>query len=216
PEKSLVRSALDSAIPSSAPTASMLVPSTETRKSGRRLWISSDEASISMETKPSVHTPRGIRRHTARRSARSGTGTLRRKIERRGEVTHLSPHARQRLETEATRDEFDDRRRIVGRMVDDAALGVRRNDDGRNTGCRTPSIASRRWDVIPEPAVFIVSDDDGGAGPQRARLDASNELGDMRISRKHVGVSRMLVEATLRLVENDLGKLRLVDAWYQI
>jgi hypothetical protein len=40
----------------------MLAPSTETRKTGSRLWTSSDDASINRLTKPSAQTPRGIAR----------------------------------------------------------------------------------------------------------------------------------------------------------
>lgn len=51
---------MDSARPSINPTANALVPSTVTMNSGNRLWIISDEISISRLTKPSTHTPRGI------------------------------------------------------------------------------------------------------------------------------------------------------------
>ncbi|BCO13285.1 hypothetical protein RIMD111065_16410 [Aeromonas hydrophila] len=39
-----------------------LLPSTVTMNRGSRLWIISDEMSISRLTKPSTQTPRGIRR----------------------------------------------------------------------------------------------------------------------------------------------------------
>ena len=42
------------------PTASTLTPSVPTRNRGSRLWIISDEMSISMLTKPSTHTPVGM------------------------------------------------------------------------------------------------------------------------------------------------------------
>src|SRR5512135_3503085 len=47
-------------MPSITPTVNALAPSTETMNSGNRLWIISDETSISRLTKPSTHTPRGI------------------------------------------------------------------------------------------------------------------------------------------------------------
>jgi len=53
-------SAVASARPSISPTMNALAPSTPTRNRGKRLWIISDEISISMLTKPSTHTPVGI------------------------------------------------------------------------------------------------------------------------------------------------------------
>ena len=52
--------AVASAAPSMRPTVRALLPSTVTMKSGNRLWIISDEISISMLTKPNTQTPRGI------------------------------------------------------------------------------------------------------------------------------------------------------------
>jgi len=43
------------------PTDSTLMPSVLTMNSGSRLWIISDEMSISRLTKPSTQTPRGMR-----------------------------------------------------------------------------------------------------------------------------------------------------------
>ncbi len=53
--------AVASAMPSMMPTAKVDAPSTVTMNSGSRLWINSDEMSISIETSPSVHTLAGIR-----------------------------------------------------------------------------------------------------------------------------------------------------------
>ena len=52
PEKTLTIRAVASAAPSSRPTTSMLAPRPVTRKTGSRLWISSDETSISRLTNP--------------------------------------------------------------------------------------------------------------------------------------------------------------------
>lgn len=53
-------SAVDSASPSIKPTINALVPKVLTMNIGSRLWIISEEISISMLTKPSTHTPIGI------------------------------------------------------------------------------------------------------------------------------------------------------------
>ena len=48
-------------MPSITPTDSALAPSTLTRNTGSKLWIISDDASISMLTNPSATTPDGMR-----------------------------------------------------------------------------------------------------------------------------------------------------------
>src|SRR5437867_11324905 len=115
------------------PTASALTPSVVTRKSGSRLWMSSEDVSISSDTMPSVHTPAGMFRQAARLGpfAVPSAGLLA-KVERGGQIARARPHAGQRLESETQRDELDDRGRIVLRVIDVAASGVRRNDDGGN------------------------------------------------------------------------------------
>src|SRR3989304_10352530 len=62
PENTLGIRALDSAIPSIRPTANVLAPSTDTRNTGSRLWIISDEISANMLTKPSAQMLPGIAR----------------------------------------------------------------------------------------------------------------------------------------------------------
>ena len=65
----------------------------------------------------------------------------RHELERGGQVAGARAHARQRLQPKTQRDEIDDRRRIVGRVVDVAALGKRRDDDRRmRSSSRAPSI----------------------------------------------------------------------------
>src|SRR3954451_9725027 len=54
-------SAVDSAAPSIKPTVSALTPITVVKNTGSRLWIISEEISISMLTKPSAQMLRGIR-----------------------------------------------------------------------------------------------------------------------------------------------------------
>src|SRR6516164_5708821 len=104
-------SAVASAMPSITPTVNIDVPTTLTRNSGSRLWINSDDVSISMDTKPSVHTLAGIARQPER--WRWLGGALLGKIERCSEIAHLRANAGQRLELESTCDELGDRCRIV-------------------------------------------------------------------------------------------------------
>ena len=66
PENTLVIKAVASASPSIRPTTATLTPSEPTMNSGSRLWIISDEMSISRLTKPSAQMLAGKRR--------SGTG----------------------------------------------------------------------------------------------------------------------------------------------
>ena len=54
-------SAVASAMPSTMPTTNAEAPRLVTMNTGSRLWMSSDETSMSRLTKPSTHTPRGMR-----------------------------------------------------------------------------------------------------------------------------------------------------------
>src|SRR5690349_15419362 len=73
-------SAVASAPPSSRPTASMLAPRWFVRKTGNRLWIISEETSISRLTKPSAQMAVGRRLRAAGVSGDgdAGTGAARR------------------------------------------------------------------------------------------------------------------------------------------
>lgn len=51
---------MDSANPSSRPTAKALAPNVVTMNKGSKLWIISEEMSINRLTKPSTQTPVGI------------------------------------------------------------------------------------------------------------------------------------------------------------
>jgi hypothetical protein len=59
PEKILTMAAVASAMPSMIPIATGEAPRIVTRKSGRRLWIISEERSMSSETNPNATTLRG-------------------------------------------------------------------------------------------------------------------------------------------------------------
>src|SRR6185437_8150028 len=216
-------------MPSMMPTANVDAPSTVTMNSGNRLWMSSDETSISIDTSPSVQTLAGMRdsadffiaRRAVSRAVASGgrRRALRRslrKIECRGEIAHWRARAGQRLQTEAARDEFDDRRRVVLRVVDVTAPGERRTDQRRNARAGSPTIAGGRRNVVPEAAVLVVGDDDRRRRPQRARLDARQQRRDVLVAGQDIGIPRMLVQHALGLVERDLREFALVDAGDQV
>jgi hypothetical protein len=62
PENTLTMALVASAIPSISPTDRALAPSTVTRNTGKRLWMISEEVSISSDTTPSATTVRGTAR----------------------------------------------------------------------------------------------------------------------------------------------------------
>src|SRR5665213_1483503 len=117
-------------MPSITPTISTDAPSVMVRNSGSSECTSSLEVSISKLTKPSTHTPRGMRVIAPAAVAVASPSRSERK--RVGQVAHHRPHAGQRLEVESVRDQLEDRRRVVERVIDIAALGERRHDDGRD------------------------------------------------------------------------------------
>ncbi|WP_265575543.1 hypothetical protein [Serratia marcescens] len=59
--------AVASASPSISPMTITLTPSVVAINSGSRLWIISEETSISRLTPPKIHTPRGMRPNVAKR-----------------------------------------------------------------------------------------------------------------------------------------------------
>src|SRR5438552_12029097 len=143
------------------PTASALTPSVVTRKSGSRLWMSSEEVSINSDTTPSVHTPAGMFRHAAGAARFVGCcAGLLTKVEGSGQIACARPHAGQRLESEAARDELDYRGRVVRRVIDVAAFCERRNDDRWDARAGTPAVAGRRRHMVPKASVFVVGHDD--------------------------------------------------------
>src|SRR3970040_2198604 len=68
PENTLTIRAVDSATPSTSPTASAEAPRLETMNTGSRLWIISEETSMNRLTKPRIQMPRGRRAGPARLS----------------------------------------------------------------------------------------------------------------------------------------------------
>ena len=65
PEKTFMTAAVASATPSIMPTVTMEAPSTLTINTGRRLWISSEEASMNSEPNPNAQMPAGKARQAA-------------------------------------------------------------------------------------------------------------------------------------------------------
>src|SRR6202021_555299 len=66
-------------------------------------------------------------------------------------------------------------------------------------------------DMVPEPAVLVISDDDQHVLPLRALLEVTDQVDQMLVARLHVRVARMFVEVALGLVERDLWQAALVD-----
>src|SRR5438067_2701098 len=174
-------SARASATPSTMPMTNVLAPRPTAMYSGSSEWTSSDDRSMQRLTMPSAHTPRGIAARP-RRAALAAIGVVivsRLKLERVRQIACIRAYAGQWLEREAARDELDDRRRIVGRVIDVAALRERRDDDRRNARSRSPTISLGRRNVVPESAVLVVRHDDRRRRPQGARPDLRNQFGNV-------------------------------------
>src|ERR1700741_5056614 len=65
--------------------------------------------------------------------------------------------------------------------------------------------------MVPESAVFVVSDNHHHMHPLRTLLQVSNELADVLVAIEYVCVPGMLVEIALRFVERDLRQSSVVD-----
>src|SRR3954451_12444865 len=83
-------------------------------------------------------------------------------------IAELGSNTPQELELEAFRNELQDRRRVVDRVVHESLFGIRRRDDGRNARSGPPSIGSGRRHRIQKPAVLVMGYDDRKARPLRA------------------------------------------------
>ncbi len=76
PDATLANAAVASATPSMRPTVTMLAPSTVVRKTGRRLWTSSDDMSMNSEQKPSAQMLAGRWRECARPGPGEGASCI--------------------------------------------------------------------------------------------------------------------------------------------
>src|SRR5262249_46887044 len=83
--------------------------------------------------------------------------------------------------------------RVVLGVVDESALGVRRDNDRRHARARPPTVAGRRRDVVPGAAVLVVGDDDRAVLPVRAVLHRANEALDVLLAAQQARVAGVLV-----------------------
>src|SRR5258708_39249013 len=91
---------------------------------------------------------------------------------------------------EASSNHFKARALLVFGVIDPAMPGERRDDDCRNAYTDTPAVRShRRNDMVPTPAVFIVSDDDHRVFPNTAFPQGGNEFGDVLFARNYIRIA---------------------------
>ena len=113
-------------------------------------------------------------------------------------------NTRQHRQTEAAGDEAQDRGCVIGGVIDEMPFGERRNNNRRSPRPRAPAIPLWRRDMIPESAIFVIGDDHQHTLPLRTLLEVSNEIREVHVARQYIGVSRMLVQIALWLIECDL------------
>src|SRR6516165_9750090 len=97
-------------------------------------------------------------------------------------------------------------------MVDKPLLREGRNDQRRDAGPGAPAVTFRRRDMVPKPTVFVIGDDHHHVRPLRTLLQMSDDIGYVLIAIQHIGITRMLVQIALRLVEGDLRERSTVDS----
>src|SRR4051794_38557630 len=73
-------------------------------------------------------------------------------------------------------DRLQNRSRIVGGVIDEAALSERGHNEHRYAKPRPPAVALRRFNMVPCAAILVSRDDDCRIGPVRARLDQPDDL----------------------------------------
>jgi hypothetical protein len=100
----------------------------------------------------------------------------------------------------ATRDEAHNRDHIVGRVVDEAVLGERRHDDGRNACTRAPAITLQQGDVIPDATILVTGDDDQNEVPLATVLQMVDYFIEVLAIRNDICIVRMFVDVALKIV----------------
>src|SRR5438105_3674037 len=128
------------------------------RRAGRTRNVTSAPASASRPPKCPPMPPAPRTRIFTLISLPLGGGSGRGSLESVRQIVRRRIPLTERCEGEAAFDEFQDRRRIVLRVIDEALLRVRRHDDRGNARARAPAIAARRRHVVPSPAVLVVRD----------------------------------------------------------
>src|SRR5207249_1861739 len=96
---------------------------------------------------------------------------------------------------------------IILRVVYVALLSVRRNDDRRDAGARSPAVPGWRGNVVPEPAVLVVGDDYGAIRPVGAVLHSVYEVGHVLLALQVAGVAWVLVVCADGFDERHRGQV---------
>ena len=109
----------------------------------------------------------------------------------------------ERHQTVTGLDQLQDRCGVVDRMVDEALLGKGRDDDGGNPRARPPFVGRRRRDMVPQPAILVISHDDDAVLPQRAVLDRLDDPGGVGVTLEDIGITWVLILLADRLEEGD-------------
>ena len=92
---------------------------------------------------------------------------------------------------------------VVLAMADDAAPGVRRDDQRRHARAEPEAVDERRADVVEPAAALVVGDDDRDARPVAARHHLSDDLADPAIAGADRRGHRVGVLLPVRLHERD-------------
>src|SRR5450432_1071653 len=128
--------------------------------------------------------------------------------ERRGQVAdrRIGVARREWLKTEAFLDQFQDRYRLVLRMVDIARAHEGRDDDSRDARAVSPAIEHRRRDVIPASSVFVVGNNDCAIFPRFSLLHGGDKVRHMLLPLEQGSVAWMFIVRPKRLDEANGGQ----------
>ncbi len=116
-----------------------------------------------------------------------------RKIKRSGHISRSSVARAERLQAKPCLDQLQNRRRVVLGVIDKALLGKRPDHKRRNARTWSPAVDFGRRDMIPQPAVLVVGDDDQAVLPQIALLYHVDQIARVVLARCNIGIARMFV-----------------------
>src|SRR6266545_2639913 len=119
-----------------------------------------------------------------------------REVEGVQQVVRGSVSTTQRRQLPAGFDELQDRSGFIGRVIDEAAFGIGRNNDSRNANPWTPAIAPRWRHVIPAPAGFVVRDDDHAVLPNGTVLHRLDQICHVLLTSQQVRITHVFVVST--------------------